>query len=210
MQSSIGFGGALTARKIGAQKAPLAWRLRNGVRVSFWLGALAVFMAKLFSKATGIATLSSALSVRKHNADGTWTDYGIVSYRVVTDAGVAFLIDDFVDASTDVSTMKYHGLGTGTTAESAGQTALVTECTTTLNPDSTRATGTNTNPSAPVYQTVGTLTFDGSVAITEHGIFSQSATGGGTLWDRSVFSAINLVSGESLQTTYSLTASSGG
>jgi hypothetical protein len=46
--------------------------------------------------------------------------------------------------------------------------------------------------------------------VTEHGIFSQAATGGGTLWDRSVFSAINVVSGDSIQFTYTCTVSSGG
>jgi hypothetical protein len=42
--------------------------------------------------------------------------------------------------------------------------------------------------------------------------FSQSATGGGTLWDRSKFAAINVVgaSGDSIQFTYTATLSSGG
>jgi hypothetical protein len=48
------------------------------------------------------------------------------------------------------------------------------------------------------------------VAITEHGIFSQAAVGGGVLLDRSLFSAINLVSGDGLQTQYDLTFTSGG
>ena len=78
-------------------------------------------------------------------------------------------------------------------------------------PDSTRATGTTTEgASANVYRTVGTNTVDASVAITEHGIFSQAATGGGTLLDRSLFSAVNLASGDSLQSTYDATFSAGG
>jgi hypothetical protein len=59
-------------------------------------------------------------------------------------------------------------------------------------------------------RTVGTLTFDAGAAITEHGIFTQSGTGGGTLLDRSVFSAINVISGDSIQFTYTLSLSSGG
>jgi hypothetical protein len=41
--------------------------------------------------------------------------------------------------------------------------------------------------------------------------WSQAATGGGTMLDRSLFSAINLTRGsDSLQTTYDLTIPSGG
>lgn len=142
--------------------------------------------------------------------DGTIEHFGLLSTKVITDAGVAFLVDDWDNNGQDLTTMNFHGCGTGTNAESASDTALQTESTTALNPDSTRATGTRSQPSANQYRTVGTLTFDASAAVTEHGILSQSATGGGTLWDRSVFSAINVVSGDSIQFTYTCTVSSGG
>jgi hypothetical protein len=135
---------------------------------------------------------------------------GLLSTKSITDAGVAFLVDDWDNNGADITTMNFHGCGTGTNAENVTDVALQTESTTALNPDSTRATGTRSQPTAPVYRTVGTLTFDASAAITEHGIFSQAATGGGTLWDRSVFSAINVVSADSIQFTYSCTVSSGG
>ena len=87
----------------------------------------------------------------------------------------------------------------------------MTECTTALNPDSTRATGTTAEgASANIFSTVGTLTFDNTAAVIEHGLLSQAATGGGTLWDRSLFSAINVVSGDSIQFTYQATFNSGG
>jgi hypothetical protein len=41
--------------------------------------------------------------------------------------------------------------------------------------------------------------------VTEWGLLSQAATGGGSLFDRQVFSALNLANGDSLQTTYDLT-----
>ena len=73
-----------------------------------------------------------------------------------------------------------------------------------------RPTGSQTEgASANIYRTVGTLAPDATVAITEHGIFTQAATGGGTLLDRSVFSAVNMVSGDTLQSTYDLTFASG-
>ena len=65
--------------------------------------------------------------------------------------------------------------------------------------------------SANVYRTTATLSPDsgGTLAITEHGLFSASSAG--TLWDKTLFSAINLVSGsDSLQTQYDLTCTAGG
>lgn len=142
--------------------------------------------------------------------DGGIEHLGLVSTKVVTDAGVAYIVDDWDGGSNIIDNFNFHGCGTGTTAEAAGDTALVTESTTALNPDSTRATGTKSQPAANQMRSVGTVTFDASAAITEHGIFSQAATGGGTLLDRSVFSAINVANGDSIQFTYTLTLSAGG
>lgn len=210
IESNISFSGELTTKVIRAQRVTLLWRIKNALRWSFIWGWLVNWLAHRFSAITGIVTLTSELAIRVHRANGEWIDYGVVSRRVVTDAGVAFLVDDWDNNGQDISTLNFHGCGTGTNAEAAGDTALQTESTTALNPDSTRATGTRSQPAANQYRTVGTLTFDASVAVTEHGIFSQSATGGGTLWDRSVFTAINVASGDSIQFTYTLTANSGG
>ena len=143
-------------------------------------------------------------------ANGQIEHLGLLSTKLITDAGVAFLVDDWDNDAQDITSMHFHGCGTGTNAESASDTALQTESTTALNPDSTRATGTESQPAANQLRTVGTVTFDASAAITEHGIFSQAATGGGTLWDRSVFSVINVVSADSIQFTYTCTVSAGG
>lgn len=143
-------------------------------------------------------------------ADGRIERLGLICTKLITDAGVAFLVDDWDGSVTDLTNLNFHGAGTGAVAEAVGDTALGAESTTALNPDSTRATGTRSQPAANQYRSVGTLTFDATAAITEHGLFSQSATGGGTLWDRSVFSAINVVSGDSIQFTMTVTVSSGG
>lgn len=143
-------------------------------------------------------------------SDGTLDHLGLLSTKVVTDAGVNYLVDDWDGGAATIDDFNYHGCGTGTNAEAVGDTALQTESTTALNPNSTRATGTKSQPSANIARSVGTLTFDASAAVTEHGLLSQAATGGGTLWDRSTFSAINVVSGDSIQFTYSCTFSSGG
>jgi hypothetical protein len=137
--------------------------------------------------------------------------YGLASLRVVTDAGVNFIVDAFQN-TTELENLKYHGIGTGSTAEAAGDTALVTELTTEYSPDNTRATGTTTEGGGTnVYRTVGTNTLDGTpgAALREHGIFDQAATGGGTLLDRTVYASITLSSGDSLQSTYDHTQTAG-
>lgn len=141
---------------------------------------------------------------------GTPHYLGLAALRVVTNAGVGFIVDAFQNL-TELENMKYHGTGSGSTAEAAGDTGLAAEYTTETNPDSTRATGTTEEgATANIFKTVATNTYDATVAVVEHGIFSQAATGGGVLLDRSVFSAVNLVSGDSLQTDYRLTLSAGG
>jgi hypothetical protein len=140
---------------------------------------------------------------------GAIEDYGVVSNRVVTTAGVNYIAADFNDGASDISSFDYHGLGTGGGAEAVGDTTLTTELTTEYT-GNVRATGTASNPSANVYRSVGTNTMDsGTPAVTEHGLFSASSAG--TLLDRSLFSAINLVgaNGDSLQSTYSRTLTAG-
>jgi len=183
------------------------WRYRN-VR-NLWRGVRRAAAAR----ALGIPTMFGALWVAKWDGDlEELQPLGLASLRVITDTGVAFVVDAFQN-TTELENLKFHGMGTGGTAEAASQTALVTELTTEYNPNSTRATGTTTETSANIYRTVGTNTIDsGTPAITEHGIFSQAATGGGTMWDRSLFSAINLVgaNADGIQFTYDATFTSGG
>jgi len=202
--------GKLNVRVQRAAGPGLAWHLRNRLRWGYIWGWLAVQLAHTFSKLTGIVTITSQLAIRVRHASGEWIDYGVVGYRVITDTGVAFVVDCWQGA-LEPEIMKYHGVGTGGAAEAAANTALTTECTTALNPDSTRATGTLAEgASANIFSTVGTLTFDASAAVTEHGLFSQAATGGGTLWDRTLFTVVNVASGDQIQFTYQATLTSGG
>ncbi len=146
-------------------------------------------------------------------ADGERIDLGLASMRVVTTAGVVYIAADMAAGANDINLFKFHGIGTNSTAEAVGDTALGAESTTALNPDSTRATGSQASATVSTnatYTTVGTLTADATIAAVEHGIFTQAATGGGTLLDRSVFSVVNLASGDSIQCTYVLTLNSGG
>jgi hypothetical protein len=200
----------LSAKVIRADGPGMGWSIRNTLRISFLWGLLTTCLAVLFSRLTGIPTVTSNLQARLIRKDGKVVNFGIVSRRVVTTAGVTYLCADWNTGTNDITNLNYHGCGTGVTAEAIGDTALVTECTTALNPDSTRSTGTKSNPSGNQLQTVGTCTFDASAAVAEHGIFTQAATGGGTLWDRSQFTAINVANGDSIQFTYTVTFNAGG
>ena len=181
------------------------WRLRN--MANLYRGARRVAAARI----AGLSHVYGALWLELVRGDGTRLPYGLASLRVVTDSGVAFLVDAFQNL-VELENMRFHGFGTGTTAEAASQTALVTELTTQYPTDNTRPTGSQAEAAANIFRTVGTLDPDADVAITEHGIFSQAATGGGVLLDRSVFSVINLsgAGGDTLQATYDFTVTSGG
>lgn len=136
-------------------------------------------------------------------------DEVVLSRRVVTDVGVAYIVDAFQNL-TEVENFKYHALGTGAGAEAAANTTLSTELTTEYT-GNVRATGSTTENAANIYETVGTNTLDsGTPSITEHGVFSASSAG--TLLDKSLFTAIALngTNGDGLQTTYRLTFASGG
>lgn len=222
-------------------RAPLGWHLRNWLTyrrrdlpkmlggrfltglVPGLLRAESRLDGRTFRLPTGLAPerLQRLQQLLRENVDvgelvrafgGDVTEYGTLSTRVVTDAGVAFLVDA-LQGTVEPELLRYHGFGTGTTAEAANQTALVTEETTQYATDNTRPTGTQTEgATANIFRTVGTYSPDsgGTRAITEHGIFSQAAVAGGTMLDRSVFSAVNLVaSADSLQVTYEITFTSG-
>lgn len=201
-------GGELTFEsRVSARhfmRAPLLWRLRN---LRNRLRAVpALVMARALGKLVGLVRMESSLKARVFHPDGTVIDYGVVSRRVVTTAGVNFLVDAFQNL-VEAELMKFHASGTGTVAEAIGDTALGAESTTITD----RATGSQTEgASANIYKTVGTQTYTGSGAITEHGLLSSGTEGAGTLWDRSVFAALNVVNGSAVEWTYELTCTAGG
>lgn len=93
--------------------------------------------------------------------------------------------------------MPYAALGTGTTAATVSDTALGTQV-------GSRALGTLSS-STNVYSNSSTHTFSSSYAITEAGLFSASS--GGTMFARQVFSPVNVLSGDQLIVNWSVTFS---
>lgn len=96
------------------------------------------------------------------------------------------------------------GWGTGTNAAAVGDTALQTEAAPTTAGGRTvgteaRTTITQTNDN---YQVTGTVTAGSTLAITEAGLFD--AVSAGNMLIRGVFSAVNVVSGDSIAFTFGL------
>ncbi len=153
-------------------------------------------------KKFGVVGTLAELRATVTRADGTIEQYGVLSRRVVTTAGVNWLATAFTN-TVEPETLNFHDCGTGTTAEAIGQTTLVTPY------GGSRATGTQSTPgSTNIYRSVATISFTTTLAITEHGIFTASSSG--TMFDRSVFAAINVANGDSIQFTWELTLPSGG
>ena len=118
--------------------------------------------------------------------------------NVVVTVGKNFLATWLTAASQAGYFMQYIGLGTGTNAANASDTALQTELT-------SRVAGTLT-PTSNVWQNVAS--FGPGVdtgAITESGIFSASSAG--TMFARQTFAVINKGAGDTLQVTWQVTFS---
>jgi len=150
----------------------------------------------------GTLTLTGVLSAKVLRKDGSVEDRGVICREKVTTAFANYLVDAMVSGSGSypMDVFIYHDCGTGTTAEANSQTALVTPY------GGARTSGTKVEgASSNIFRSVGTISFTGTLAITEHGLFSASSSG--TLLDRSLFSAINVVSGDGIQFTYELTVS---
>jgi len=133
--------------------------------------------------------------------DGERIDLGVVSRRVVTAAGVSFMVDAF-QGLENIGDFNFHASGTGTDPENVGDTALGSEV-------ESRVIGVQTEPETMKYRTTGAVTYTGVHAITEHGLFSQ-LDAGGTLWDRSVFAPIGVIENAQIEFQYTLTINAGG
>lgn len=140
----------------------------------------------------------------KRQPDGTISfavgEYPHVGTNVVTTAGKDFVTSFLVSAAAAASTFtcKYVGVGTGATAETAGDTGLVAEVV--------RVAGTVSHPSTGVYQVVASFNTNSATgAIAEYGIFSSST--GGTLLARDTESVLNISSSDTLTVTAQITLS---
>jgi len=115
--------------------------------------------------------------------------------NLVVDAGEAFIASRM--AGTSSAVMSHIGIGSGTTAAAAGNTALETAV-------GARVALTSTTPSASVITYVGSFVAGASTgAITEAGIFNDLTAG--TMLCRTTFAVVNKLADDTLSITWAVT-----
>lgn len=122
----------------------------------------------------------------------------VAGTNVVTTAGKDFLASFLVSAAAAASTFtaKYVAVGTGSTAEAVGDTALVAEVT--------RTTATITHNGAGIYQAVASFgTNSATGAIVEYGLFTSSSAG--TLMARDTEAVVNVGASDTFVVTAQIT-----
>jgi hypothetical protein len=165
----------------------------------------------------------TSLSADHHNADGELIGHYDFGSGLITVTLVNTLVSDAVTGSSVVPTLarfKYMDSGTSSTAATDGDTALNSPCQTTGGISRASATLSNnqtatTGNHAAILKYAGTITYPGSYAVTEWGLFDSagSLTGsganqyysGGNLMDHKVFSAVNVNQNDTITFNYSLT-----
>jgi hypothetical protein len=136
---------------------------------------------------------------RLYGPDGNVKDVQSGSNVVTTvgkDALAVFLNSAAAGATT--FTVKYVGIGTGVTTETAADTQLNTEIS--------RTTGTVSYITSQIYQVTATFAAGvGTGAITEYGLFNSSSVG--TMYARYTKSVINKGASDTLTVTAQITMS---
>lgn len=138
------------------------------------------------------------------DSNGKIKDVRIVK-NLITSAGKAGAASRLNGAGGEAA-FTYLAVGTGTNSAAVGDTALQTELSTSglsrVNASASRVTTSVTNDTA---QLQNTFSVSGTAAVTEAGILNAASVG--TLLSRQVFTAVNVVNGDSLQLTYKVQCS---
>lgn len=152
------------------------------------------FLGKLINKLFG-------KDIRIPFITGVWSNKPIIDNLVVT-RGKQIIAEQLNGVTTAPVTAI--AIGVGTTAAAAGDTALESESTTNGGArGAATCTSQTTDTTKDTSQWVKTFTFSGTLAITEEGLLDNN-TSGGNLLARQVFSAINVVDGDTLQITHKI------
>jgi len=146
-------------------------------------------------------TLHTKLVARhlRENANGKYEEIGRreVLNKKVTTVFVNDIVDNLIAEVSAFGDYKFHDSGTGVVAESNADTTLGTPC------GEGRTTGTQEEGSETYeYKSIATHTYAGTFAITEHGLFNVVTVG--ILMDRTVFSVINVISGDKIEFTFTI------
>ena len=130
---------------------------------------------------------------------GSW-DYTKTLANLIPTAGKAGVASR-INGDGSEAAFTYLAVGTGTTAADAANTTLEAEIVDSgLARASATASRVTTDVTNDTAQLVKSWSVSGTKAVTECGALNAASTG--TLLGRQVFSAINVVSGDTLQVTY--------
>lgn len=159
------------------------------------------FLARFLLKKGWLSPLWINSKIAKYVSPllGFWSDSRMVS-NLITNAGFAGVASR-INGSGAEAAFTYIAVGTGTTAAAVTDTTLETETAasglTRAAATVSRVTTDVTNDSA---RNTVTFTVTGTVAVTESGVLNASSSG--VLLARQVFSAVNVVNGDSLAVTW--------
>lgn len=130
--------------------------------------------------------------------------------KCVTDDFCEDIVDTLQSSVAAFSNYKYHHSGEGVGAEDPTDAALGTP-----REDAREVGSQIEGTTAKIYKSVATITYTGTWAITEHGLFNTAGAGGppvvgGRLMDRTKFAAINVVATNAIEFTFTIAFTSGG
>jgi len=196
MHSKIGLSGKLMVKFVVAPGPGLLYRLRNLRNV--WPGLWRHELARLLKMNHIMGSLHAVL----FREDGSRVNYGLLSTKLVTTVFVNDMVDELIAETTAWGDYKFHDSGVGVTPAAVGDTDIET------TDGEARVSGTQVENAANIYESVGTIAYTTTKAITEHGLFNIVTAG--IMMDHHVFSAINVDNGDSIEFTYRLTCTAGG
>jgi hypothetical protein len=150
----------------------------------------------MFDKICNQVNIKGQIKAEVFGPDGVCKQT-LESHNVIVTNGKEFLASYLQSAVAAAATftMRYIGLGTDSTAEAVGNTALGTEVG--------RHSGTVSYISGAIYQVKATFaTGSGTGAITEYGLFSSNTNG--TMMGRVTSAVVNVGASDTLTVTYQL------
>lgn len=144
--------------------------------------------------------LMGLIEITVRDKDGNIKDFRKLR-NLITSAGLAGLASR-INGDGSAAAFTYLAVGTGTGAAAAGDTTLGTEITDSgLARAAATCSRTQTNVANDTAKLSKTWSVSGTKAVTEVGALNADTDG--TLLGRQVFTAVNVVSGDSLQIDYS-------
>ncbi len=189
-----------------------SWRLR-GIAKKVRAGKVpqgvdkeTIFKALRQTKPRNVTEMFGFLSAKLTRADGSIAfPERLVSVREVTTAFAIRLVDGLIDSATTLAGFSQHKMGSGSTAETSADTALIA-----AQSGAQAATGgaaQTHGATSNIFRTIGTITATYNSEVREHGIFNAST--GGVLLDRSIVTTIAVNTDDVITWTYELSIVAG-